>query len=177
MREISIRPVQLIDADILDLQKIGRRTFTDTFRPFNSLSSIETYIDRKFNVEQLTAELKNSESEFYFAEIDKQVVGYLKVNIGKAQTEAMPSDYMEVERIYVLSEFHGKKVGQKLFELALQLAYKKSVKSIWLGVWKKNRRAVRFYEKNGFVEFDEHIFMMGDDKQTDIMMKLDMNRF
>ena len=42
---------------------------------------------------------------------------------------------------------------------------------VWLGVWEENPRAIRFYEKNGFVAFDKHIFRLGDDEQTDIMMK------
>jgi ribosomal protein S18 acetylase RimI-like enzyme len=42
---------------------------------------------------------------------------------------------------------------------------------VWLGVWEKNARAIRFYEKNGFVAFDKHLFKLGDEEQTDIMMK------
>ena len=125
MQEILIRPIRQTDSDINKLRDIGRTTFAETFLPFNSESTIEIYLQRKFNIDRLKKELANPESEFYFAEIDKQVVGYLKLNIGKAQTEQMPDDYMEIERIYVLSEFHGKKVAQKLFALALKLADKK----------------------------------------------------
>ena len=79
---------------------------------------------------------------------------------------------MEIERIYVLSSFHGKKVGQFLYEHAIQIARDKNVRFVWLGVWEENPRAIQFYKKNGFVEFDKHIFKLGDDLQTDIMMKL-----
>jgi diamine N-acetyltransferase len=41
-----------------------------------------------------------------------------------------------------------------------------------LGVWEKNPRAISFYKKNGFIEFDPHIFKLGDEELTDIMMKL-----
>ena len=53
----------------------------------------------------------------------------------------------------------------------MQLAKDKQVDYVWLGVWEKNPRAIRFYQKNGFVEFDQHIFKLGSDEQTDIMMK------
>ncbi len=46
---------------------------------------------------------------------------------------------------------------------------------MWLGVWEKNPRALRFYQKIGFQEFDKHIFTLGNEKQTDIMMKLHLN--
>jgi len=53
----------------------------------------------------------------------------------------------------------------------MQVAHQNEVDYVWLGVWEENPRAIRFYQKNGFVEFDKHIFKLGDDKQIDIMMK------
>ncbi len=78
---------------------------------------------------------------------------------------------LEIERIYVLQEFHGQRVGQVLYEKAIELAQERGLDYIWLGVWEKNARALRFYEKNGFEPFDRHIFKLGDDEQTDIMVK------
>ena len=78
---------------------------------------------------------------------------------------------MEIERIYVKSSHHGKKVGQLLYSKALDIAFLKDKKYIWLGVWEENKRAVNFYKKNGFEEFDKHIFRLGNDEQTDLMMK------
>ena len=46
---------------------------------------------------------------------------------------------------------------------------------VWLGVWEENLRAINFYKKNGFSEFSKHVFRLGNDEQTDIMMKLEMN--
>lgn len=82
---------------------------------------------------------------------------------------------LEIERIYVLSEYHGKRIGQLLYEKAMQIAKQSNADYIWLGVWEENPRAISFYKKNGFVEFDKHIFKLGDDEQTDIMMKLQLN--
>ncbi|PZQ78157.1 MAG: GNAT family N-acetyltransferase, partial [Flavobacterium johnsoniae] len=76
--------------------------------------------------------------------------------------------------IYVLKEFHGKKVGQLLYEKAIQIAKETKSDYVWLGVWEENHRALAFYKKNGFVEFDKHIFRLGNDEQTDIMMKLQL---
>ena len=45
-------------------------------------------------------------------------------------------------------------------------------KYIWLGGWEENVSAISFYKKNGFAEFDKYIFRLGDDDQTDIMMRL-----
>ena len=53
----------------------------------------------------------------------------------------------------------------------MQIAMNINAMYIWLGVWEKNTKAIRFYKKNGFIEFDKHIFNLGNDEQTDIMMK------
>jgi hypothetical protein len=174
MNEILIRKVTLTDLD--KLQQIGKTTFAETFAADNSEVDMQEYLDKGFSMEKLKMELADPNSEFYFAILDGEVNGYLKINFGPTQTEMKDENSLEIERIYVLKEFHGKKVGQKLYEEAMEIAEQKNVDYVWLGVWEKNPRAIRFYEKNGFVEFDKHVFKLGNDEQTDIMMKLQMNK-
>jgi diamine N-acetyltransferase len=170
MRNIEIKKISL--EYINQILSIGRQTFYETFADTNTESDMAKYLDENFSQEKLTEEITTVNSEFYFATIGEQVVGYLKVNSGTAQTELKDQNTFELERIYVLKEFHGKQVGQILYEKALNLAKDAKADYIWLGVWEKNHRALRFYEKNGFEEFDRHIFKLGDDLQTDIMMRL-----
>jgi len=98
----------------------------------------------------------------------------LKLNFGQAQTELKDSNSFEIERLYVLAEFQGKKVGQILYEKAISIARQQNADYLWLGVWEKNYRAFRFYQKNGFFEFSKHVFRLGDDEQIDLMMKLQL---
>lgn len=161
--------------DIEQLQKVGVDTFVEAFWSDNNEKDMKEYIDHAFSREQLTAELSDENSEFYFAVLGDDVIGYLKINTGESQTEIKDENSLEIERIYVLKKYHGKRIGQLLFEKAIEISIQKAVDFIWLGVWEKNPRAIRFYKKNGFVEFDKHIFKLGDDEQTDIMMKLQMN--
>lgn len=158
--------------DINSLSKIGKQTFIETFASENSEGNMTEYMENGFSNEKLLTELSDKNSEFYFAELEREIIGYLKINFGEAQSELMDENVLEIERIYVLKEFHGKSVGQKLYEKAIDIAKEKQVKYVWLGVWEQNPRAIRFYEKNGFVAFDKHIFKLGNDEQTDIMMKL-----
>ena len=169
MEQITLRQASL--QDIAQLQQIGRRTFLETFAASNSEQNMRAYLEEGFSLEKLTAELQNPHSIFYFAELNNTVIGYLKVNTGLAQTELQEGNALEIERIYVLQAYHGKKVGQVLYNQAMQLAAQAQADYVWLGVWEENPRAIRFYQKNGFVEFDRHIFRLGDDEQTDILMK------
>ncbi len=157
--------------NLAQLQKIGRQTFYETFSAGNTGEDMTIYLEEEFSVGKLTSELSDSNSEFYFAILDNNVIGYLKLNFGQSQTELQEENALEIERIYVLNEFHGKNIGQLLYDKAIQIAKQKRADYIWLGVWEKNPRAINFYKKNGFVEFDKHIFKLGNDEQTDIMMK------
>ncbi|MBK8626012.1 MAG: GNAT family N-acetyltransferase [Saprospiraceae bacterium] len=170
MTNIEIIKVELKDID--KLQKIGRQTFSETFSDGNTEENMAKYLDEGFSIEKLTTELNDKNAEFYFATFNKNVIGYLKLNFGQSQTELKDDKGLEIERIYVKNEFQGKKVGQLLYDKALEIAHLNKSDFVWLGVWEKNPRAINFYKKNGFVEFDTHIFKLGNDEQTDIMMKL-----
>jgi diamine N-acetyltransferase len=168
----NIHIVKVILKDIDQLQKIGRQTFVQSFSAGNTEDNMKRYLNEGFSIEKLTAELTNKNSEFYFATLNNNVIGYLKLNRGQSQTELKDHKGIEIERIYVLKEFHGKTVGQQLYEKAMQIARYANADFVWLGVWEENQRAINFYKKNGFIEFDKHVFKLGDDEQTDIMMKL-----
>ena len=172
MNNISIIKAEL--HDIEKLQKIGRQTFFETFSESNSEENMQKYLDEGFSLEKLTTELTDTNTEFYFAVLDAEVIGYLKLNFGESQTELKDNKALEIERIYVSKEFHGKNVGQLLYDKAIEVAKQKNADYVWLGVWEENQRAISFYKKNGFVEFDKHIFKLGNDEQIDIMMKLNL---
>ena len=160
--------------DLKDLQSVSKITFKESFGDQNTPEDMEKYLREKFSEEQLLSELDNPDSEFHLAKLNEQVVGYIKLNIGQAQTELKDDKGLEIERIYVLNKFIGKGVGKQLFNLTLNIANQKDSQYIWLGVWEKNERAINFYLKNGFVEFDKHVFVLGNDHQTDILMKLEL---
>ncbi|MCB2218712.1 GNAT family N-acetyltransferase [Desulfofustis glycolicus] len=173
MQRIEIKKVS--QDNIGQLQEICRSTFAEAFSDDNSEENIADYLANGFSVEKLTDELNDPNSQFYFALIDDQAIGYLKVNSGASQTEIRDSHSLEIERIYVLKAYHGKNVGKLLYEKALEISKQNEIEYIWLGVWEKNPRALRFYKKIGFQEFGKHIFILGNEKQTDIMMKLHLN--
>lgn len=168
--KISLVTVNTLEA----LRNISIQTFTETFTEHNSADNMRKYISENFSIEKLTSEFQNPGSSFYLISFNETVIGYLKLNRGAAQTEPN-NNALEIERIYVQQEYHGKKVGLCLFEKAKTIALENHYEFIWLGVWEKNTKAIAFYRKLGFVEYDQHEFVLGDDAQTDIMMKLKVN--
>jgi ribosomal protein S18 acetylase RimI-like enzyme len=169
MEQITITQVGINDLTIL--QQLARDTFCETFAEANTEADMKKYLAENLGDSKLKAELINPDSLFFIAWEGETAIGYLKVNTGDAQTELKDRSALEIERIYVKSMYHGKKVGQLLYDKALETAQLQNKAYLWLGVWEENPKAIRFYEKNGFIVFDKHIFKFGEDEQTDIMMK------
>lgn len=170
MNPIEIRKATLSDLETIKILSV--QTFKETFSSVNTPENIANYVTKSFNNKQLTTELNNANSQFYVAYSNAEPVGYLKINFGDAQTENINENALEVHRIYVLQTFHGKNIGQLLLDEVKKIAQRTHIDYIWLGVWEENHRALQFYTKNGFVVFDKHVFVMGNDEQTDLLMQL-----
>lgn len=165
----SIRKADIVDWQLL--QQIGKDTFYETFAPNNTDEDMQKYLQENFTESKIKMQLQDQYTSTYLALYERLPIGYLKVNFGPAQTELQDERSLEIERIYVLKQWQGKGVAKELFNKALDIAHNCKLEYIWLGVWEHNPRAIRFYEKNGFVAFDKHIFRLGTDEQTDILMK------
>lgn len=165
---------KLTPKDLDQLVEISRYTFKETFAALNTEENMAKYLEEAMSSSRLSAELNDINSLFYFAETENKILGYLKLNRGHAQTELKDGNALEIERIYTLKEYHGKRIGQLLYNKAIEVAREENAAYVWLGVWEENQRAIAFYKKNGFLEFGKHIFRLGDDDQTDIMMKLNL---
>ncbi|MFT3911567.1 MAG: GNAT family N-acetyltransferase [Ferruginibacter sp.] len=169
---IIIRKLTLEDLD--QLQLISRSTFYKAFAAENTEEDMRLYMEDAFSTENLRSELNNPESTFHFVQTGNNVIGYIKLNTGNAQGDLQNENSLEISRIYIVEEYQGKNLGKKLLDNALEIAKQKKVDFAWLGVWEKNEGAIRFYERNGFVKFSSHPFMLGNDRQTDILMKFNI---
>lgn len=161
--------------DLLILQEISIQTFTDTFQNQNSPENLKVYLERAYNTEQLQMELSNPSSEFYFIYFNDLHAGYLKINVNDAQSERIADESLEIERIYIRSEFKKKGLGTYLINKAIEIAICKKKKMIWLGVWEKNENAIAFYKKMGFTQIGSHSFYMGDEEQIDFILAKTLN--
>ena len=167
---MKIRKINIDDLEAL--RNLSIQTFKKTFEEENTEEDMQKYLDKNLSIEKLKSELENPNSEFYFAENNDEILGYLKLNFKDAQTEKLAENHFEIERIYVLKTFLGQKIGQILFDKAIEIGREKNLEYVWLGVWEENHRAIRFYGKNGFEIFGKHDFVLGEDVQTDLLMKM-----
>src|SRR5688572_3021269 len=100
MDKIQTRIVTENDLD--QLQNISRQTFYETFSANNTEENMRLYLEEAFADKRLKSELKDKNAQFYFATLEDNVVGYMKINFGASQTELKDEKAVEIERIYVL---------------------------------------------------------------------------
>ena len=161
--------------DINELMLISKRTFVEAFEKDNDPLDFNNYINKAFSHHALAGELQNVNSQFYFVHHEDMLVAYFKLNQGSAQTDVKSEDSIELERIYVLSNYQGKRLGEQILNHIKQIARQVNKKSLWLGVWEENKRAIQFYERQGFQKFGTHPYFIGTDKQTDWLMGFDLS--
>lgn len=169
MTEVKI--VQVSEQDLPELIAISRETFADTFGKDNSPEDMAKFLDESYNEDKLGAEIATLGSFFYFLKVDGEVAGYLKLDVDDAQNEDVDPNGLEVERIYLRKSFQHRGLGKKLFEFAEEKGREWGKSVLWLGVWEHNENAKNFYASRGLTRFSEHVFVLGDDRQTDFLLK------
>lgn len=174
MTQISIRDATLADAE--PLTDLAYTTFWDAFaaHPKNAPDDLADYMAKAFNIEQIARELADDKSIFLIAEIGGAMAGYSKLVVDYIEPGVIATRPIELNRMYSQKEYYGQGVGQTLMDVCLDRARKLDRDVMWLGVWEYNPRAQRFYEKNGFRVVGKHVFQLGSDPQTDLLMQKEL---
>lgn len=158
-------------ADNALLAELGAQTFHDTFGPDNTPENLAAYLAASFSPEKQAAELADSVSMFWIAEVDGEAVGYARMKQGEPPACIAGSRPIEIVRLYSRQAWVGRGVGPALMRACLAEARSRGCDTIWLDVWERNPRARAFYARWGFVEVGTQTFQLGDDLQNDILMQ------
>ncbi|WP_455587992.1 N-acetyltransferase family protein [Bifidobacterium sp.] len=162
--------------DVNTIRDLSIATFAETFASLNTEEDMEQYNERHFSTDELQREIDNPDSTFMVAKVDGVPAGYMKVNVGDAQTEEMLGNRMEVQRLYILRQYKRNGLGTRFMHTAFDMARAQGKSVIWLGVWEHNDAAIAFYKRMGFVQFGSHDFVLGEDRQTDLLMEAAVDR-
>lgn len=166
---IFIREATIYDAGTI--ADLSRKTFYDTFAPYNTEEDMIIFLSRQFTRDALMAEVGMHGNTFLLAYKDGELAGYVKLRESKGPPELKGMTSLEIARIYVVKEMLGAGVGEQLMKTCIDIARNRSKQTIWLAVWEKNERAVRFYTRWGFETFSKQVFVLGTDLQNDWIMK------
>jgi ribosomal protein S18 acetylase RimI-like enzyme len=172
-RTMSIRLAISADANVL--AEIGRKTFLETFAAANSAQNMALYLEQTFSPEKQGRELIDPNRRIAIAWIDAEPIGYYHLHRGLVDPSVVGEQPIELLRFYVDSKWHGKGVGPELMQSCLAAVKSEGFSTLWLGVWEHNLRAQSFYRKHGFSTVGSHVFRLGLDEQTDLIMARTLN--
>lgn len=171
---IMVRPA--IVADATALSRLAATTFHDTFAADNRPEDMAAYLAATFAPSIQAAEIGDPAAVVLLAEhVDDQggppaLIGYAHLASHEVPAAVTGPAPIELKRLYVARDWHGRGVAQALMAASLDAARARGRATLWLGVWERNARAVAFYAKLGFARVGEHAFVLGTDVQTDWLL-------
>lgn len=170
-------PVKIIRAgldDALDILELSRKTFIETYFELSDQKQVLKFLDTHLTIQKVREDLQNPSILFYIARKGLQSVGFLKIIENKSAKGLEHKKCLLLDKLYVLKDYHGKKIGSELMEIAKNYAKDNSFQVIWLQVWQKNTAAIKFYQHAGFVVYDTCLFEYYEEPENDFLLKYDL---
>jgi diamine N-acetyltransferase len=165
---VTYRPARPEDAAELD--RIFDTSFRDTFAHLYRPEDLESFLSG-FHVAAWEAQIRDPAYAFRIAEAGGEPVGYVKLGPLKLPVEAARPAIM-LDQLYILKDHHGVGIAQALMDWAIEEARGGGAREMYLTVYTDNHRARRLYDRYGFEEVGPYSFMVGEQADEDIIMKL-----
>jgi GNAT superfamily N-acetyltransferase len=158
-------------ADAQALATFGERTFRETFGPDNRPDDVELYVRSAYSAERLGAEIDDLDRVTFVVESGGTLAAYAQLRLNGRTPECVNGPApIELLRFYVDRPWHGRGVAHALMNDVIAAARARGARTLWLGVWERNPRAIAFYGKHGFHDVGCVPFKLGGDDQTDRVM-------
>jgi ribosomal protein S18 acetylase RimI-like enzyme len=158
--------------DAPSLAVLAERTFRDAFAARNSPENMDLHCAKVFSPEIQRREIEDPGLVTTIAEAEHLMIGFSQLRLRHAHPAVVATCPAELSRIYVIAEWHGRGVAQDLMQDAVATARREGCDVLWLGVWEHNPKAMAFYRKFGLEVVGTHAFMLGHDRQRDLVMSL-----
>jgi len=165
---IKIKKAKEADIDVLAL--LGRVTWAESHGHYiEDKNNLLKYLDENFSVSKTKQNIKNSKNIFYIMYVDDLPVGYTKLVVNAINESVASQNNCRLERIFILDDFIPLKIGHQLLTFVEERAKELRLDTMWLSVYIKNKRAIRFYERNEFKNVGELNFLVSGKKYENII--------
>ncbi|WP_298302253.1 GNAT family N-acetyltransferase [Hydrotalea sp.] len=165
--------LKVLLSELQQLAVLCRNTFYDTYHACNSASDMQLYLNTKLNDATIVEEWQNPDNDFFIAWLDNNPIGYCKLARHTQPDNLHFNAALEIARLYVINGYKNTGLGRQFIQLAKNVAKEHSCNRLWLIVWKQNKPAIAFYEKQGFTIAGEQQFILGKDVQFDWVMQME----
>ncbi len=166
----TLRPTSPADAPSLAV--LAERTFRTAFGARNSPENMDLHCAKVFGSEIQEREILDQGLVTTVAEADGGMIGFSQLRLLNAHASVAAERLAELNRIYVDAGWHGRGVGRDLMQHAIDTAAREGCDCLWLGVWEHNPKAMAFYRRFGLEVVGTNAFMLGQDRQRDLVMAI-----
>ncbi len=170
LADVTVR--RAVPADAEPLAGFAERSFRTTFEADNAPADMDDYCAKAFAVETFRAELEDPSLSTWVARDGTGVVAYAQLSRGDVPDCVRDPCAVELRRLYVDAGWHGSGLADVLLHEVREAARALRSTTVWLGVWERNARALRYYRKAGFSVAGAHRFVLGSDPQRDLILVL-----
>ena len=167
---LSIERAATVHAELL--AELARRTFVDAYGAANTPEHVHEYVANAFRVDTVRDELADPACIVLVARQAAAEVGYVQLRLEQPIRELDDPTAAQLQRIYVDRTRQNDGVGRALLDAAIDAARRAGAGTLWLAVWERNVGGRRFYARAGFEAVGRTSFMLGPERQEDLVLVL-----
>ena len=153
---ISIKKATVKDYNTI--VQIGNISVGEAHKGGASTEDMDAYLAKNYNNEAITKELTDFNNIYHIISYNNTPVGFSKIIFNATHPNIAAQNVTKLDRIYLLQEFQGLKLGMKLLNFNIEFSRKNNQMGMWLYTWIENKKAIDFYLKAGFSIIGSHHF-------------------
>jgi ribosomal protein S18 acetylase RimI-like enzyme len=159
---MNIKVIRANSSHAETISSIGKLSFRDASgHLFNDKVVLFEYLEYTYGIDKVVKSINKENNVFFIAFVENVPVGFAKVKKSSLNEQIESIAQMELQKIFVLSYYHGSGAGAALMQAVLELAHDVQPDYVWLDTHTSNTKAIRFYEKNGFITAGKNYFTIG----------------
>jgi GNAT superfamily N-acetyltransferase len=150
--------IRATEKDYITIINIGKESVTEAHKDSCDSEILNEFIERNYNDDAIKKELSEQNNIYYIINYNDQPIGFSKIIFNVTHPNIARKNIAKLDRIYLLKEFHGIKLGFELLKFNIELSKSNNQSGLWLFTWTGNKRAIDFYLNAGFTIIGSHNF-------------------
>jgi diamine N-acetyltransferase len=146
------------EGDCNSIVRIGKISIAESHRDSCSPEIMNEFLEKNYNSDAIKEELNDISNIYHIINYNDKVVGFSKIILDVKHPNIARENVTKLDRIYLLKEFYGLKLGLELLKFNIELSRNNNQSGLWLYTWIGNSRAINFYLKAGFTIIGSHKF-------------------
>ncbi len=160
--------------DSANIAMLSIQVWLHTYATDGVCSKFSNYLLKAFSPEVIAENITSEKFQYFLYEEGEHLLGYTLLN-RDASSPSGKVNLIEMDRLYVQEHHHGKSIGSQLINTAMNYCRESNKSGLWLTVYHKNHRAIRFYQHHDFVHHSDTWFELDDERHVNHIYERTVN--